>query len=81
MITSLQKSGNIQGLSLPEAILKSIHWNNEDFHIEVTQDEKIIIEKVKSKERKNIQQLFEDFEGEYEVEEINWGEPVGKEIW
>lgn len=28
-----------------------------------------------------LEELFADFDGEYIPEEINWGEPVGGEIW
>ena len=34
-----------------------------------------------SKKRKNIKELFTNYEREYEVQEIDWGEPEGKEIW
>jgi len=30
---------------------------------------------------KNIQELFKDFNGEYEPMDISWGKPVGNEIW
>jgi len=32
------------------------------------------------KARKTIEELFEGYEGDYEYEEIDWGEPVGAEI-
>ena len=28
-----------------------------------------------------IEDLFADFDGEYEAIEIDWGKPMGKEIW
>lgn len=31
--------------------------------------------------RKNIEELFADYQGEYVSEEIEWGDPVGLEIW
>ena len=39
------------------------------------------MEKAKDKKRKNIKELFENFEGAYEPTEIDWGEPEGDEIW
>ena len=39
----------------------------------------IIIEKAES--RKNIKELFADYHGEYTPIEIDWGEPVGEEVW
>lgn len=34
-----------------------------------------------SSNRKNIVELFEDFDGEYKPTEIEWGIPTGEEIW
>lgn len=42
-------------------------------------DEKKIVASVSKERKKTIQELFSDYEGEYDVEEIDWGEPVGKE--
>lgn len=33
------------------------------------------------KNYKTIEELFAGFDGEYEPVEIDWGKPVGKEIW
>lgn len=37
--------------------------------------------KKQSVPRKNIEKLFSGFDGEYEPVEMNWGEPVGEEVW
>ena len=44
-----------------------------------TENGKIIIEK--AEKRKNIKELFADYHGEYTPVEIDWGEPVGEEVW
>ena len=31
--------------------------------------------------RKTIEELFEGYEGDYVPTEIDWGEPVGNEVW
>ena len=31
--------------------------------------------------RKSIDELFEDYDGEYEPILVDWGRPVGREIW
>ena len=31
--------------------------------------------------RKNIVELFEGYDGEYKPTEIEWGIPIGEEIW
>jgi hypothetical protein len=35
----------------------------------------------RQKNRKNLKELFKDYNGEYESVEIDWGEEKGKEIW
>ncbi|MFI3173986.1 MAG: hypothetical protein R3Y53_02140 [Bacillota bacterium] len=35
----------------------------------------------KNKSFKTIEELFEGYEGEYESPEIDWGKPVGDEVW
>ncbi|MEG0764311.1 MAG: AbrB/MazE/SpoVT family DNA-binding domain-containing protein, partial [Oscillospiraceae bacterium] len=62
-------------------ILDAVQWqDNEEITIKAEGD-KIIIEKAKKIEQKNIKDLFADFEGQYVPTEINWGSPIGKEIW
>jgi antitoxin MazE len=43
------------------------------------ENDKIIIEK--AEKRKNIKELFAGYHGEYTHIEIDWGEPVGEEVW
>ena len=79
MITTLQKWGNSQGIRIPKAILDTMNWHeNEEINM-TTKNNKIIIEK--SKRRKNIIELFDGYEGEYEANELDWGDPKGEEIW
>lgn len=33
------------------------------------------------KKNVSIIDLFADYQGEYKPEEIDWGEPVGEEVW
>lgn len=88
MTTTIQEWNNDKAIKIPDYILKSVAWkNNENLEIKA-ENGKIIIEKVEVKEtkKKNIKELFENFEAsedfcEYEPIEINWGKPVGKEIW
>ena len=35
----------------------------------------------RQKNRKNLKELFKDYNGEYESVEIDWCEAKGKEIW
>ena len=80
MTTTIQKWGNSQGIRIPKTILDAVKWTENEKIILVVENEKIIMEKAKKK-RKNIKELFADYEGEYEPIEIEWGEAKGEEIW
>ena len=81
MTTIIQKWGNSQGIRIPKVILESMNWSENEQIVIIVEDEKLIIKKAKEKKRKNIKKLFEDYDGEYEPKEIDWGEPKGEEIW
>ena len=78
MTTTIQKWGNSQGVRIPKIILDTVNWAENEQIMMVVDNGKIIMEKAK---RKNIKELFENYKGEYEPTEIDWGEPKGKEIW
>ncbi len=81
MTTTIQKWGNSQGVRIPKILLDSINWSeNEEVSINIEED-KLVIEKAKTQNRKNIKELFKDYKGEYKPKEIDWGEPEGEEIW
>lgn len=78
MVITIQKWGNSLGIKIPKAILSSVNWKEGDSLTFRTENNKIILEPVTK--RKNIKELFEGFDGNYETKEIDWGEPVGKEV-
>ena len=80
MITTVQKWGNSQGIRLPKIFLDNMNIR-EGEKVEVsTKNDAIIIKRTVS-QRKTIQELFEGYDGDYTPEMIDWGEPVGSEIW
>lgn len=81
MTTTIQKWGNSQGIRIPKILLETVNWNEDEKIVILVEDDKLIIEKAKDKRRKNIKELFENYEGEYEPIEIDWGSPEGEEIW
>lgn len=82
LTTSISKWGNGQGIRIPKNILEFLKWTESEKVEIITEGECIKIKKITAPEkRKNIYELFENFDGKYEKEEINWGEPQGKEIW
>ena len=81
MTTTIQKWGNSQGIRIPKILLDTVNWAENEQVVVLIQDNKIVIEKAQETKRKNIKDLFADFEGEYNPVEIDWGEPEGDEIW
>lgn len=79
MTIKLQKWGNSQGIRLPKIMLDQLNITENDELELKTEGNKIIIEKTSS--RKNIKELFDGFSGDYYNLDIDWGEPIGEEIW
>jgi antitoxin MazE len=87
MQTTIVKWGNSQGIRLPKAFLKSVQITEND-PIDITlENEKIVIKKIGAREHKTTKQRLIEFYGEkYKrkgspQKEIDWGKPVGNEIW
>ena len=87
MQTTIVKWGNSHGIRIPKAFLRNIQITEND-PVDVTlENDKIVIKKICEKEHKTIEQRLADFYGDsYEKyakpqKEIDWGKPVGKEIW
>lgn len=81
MTTTIQKWGNSQGVRIPKVILDTVNWAEDEQIVILVQDNKLVIEKAREKKRKNIKELFADYNEEYEPIKIDWGEPKGEEIW
>ena len=79
MVSKIQDWGNSQGIRIPKSILDELNWSkNESIIIKII-DNKLVIEK--EKKRKNIKELFKDYDKNYNPVEIDWGNKVGDEIW
>ena len=76
MTTSIQKWGNSQGVRIPKMLLDAVKWDEDEQIVIMVDNGKLVMESVKEK-RKNIKELFADFEGEYEPRDVDWGEPEG----
>lgn len=82
MRTTIVKWGNSQGIRLPKLLLDSVSLSDNDTVEVVAENNSLIIKKVKSKRVcKTIQERFAGFDEAYEPIEIDWGKPVGREIW
>lgn len=81
MTLSIQKWGNSQGIRLPKHLLEYVKWSENEKLLVTVENGRVIIEKEDQSVKKNINELFKDFDGVYETEEIDWGEAEGNEIW
>jgi len=82
MITKIQKWGNSQGLRIPRQILENVHVGVNDEVDVSTEDGVIVITPVKRVRRsRNLQELLSRIPKNYRAEEVDWGEPQGKESW
>ena len=80
MIATIKRWGNSQGLRLSKAILSGLGLEIDDkVNIEVV-DKKIIIYKAED-DNLRLSDVFAEYKGREDPQEIDWGKPVGKEIW
>lgn len=80
MKTKLSKCGDSHVLQIPMSILDALNWKDDDILDLKIEDNKLIIE-ISSGDEMNIEDLFEDFNEQYEKEDIDWGKVTGKEVW
>jgi len=82
MITRVQKWGNSQGLRLSKELLSHVDISVGD-EVEVTvRDGSIIITPVhRVRGRLDLRELVRRIPEDYEPEELDWGDPVGREVW
>lgn len=80
MQTRVLKWGNSDAVRIPKVILKELNLTTNDA-INIEKDgDRIIITKV-SRGYKTLEERFENYHGNYKPTEIDWGKPVGVEIW
>jgi len=82
MVTKVQKWGNSQGLRLARQVLEDASISIGD-DVDVTvQDGMIVIAPVKRiRGKQSLQKLVSRIPKKYEPQEIDWGKPVGREVW
>lgn len=67
-------------LRIPRSILDVLNWKDDDILDLKIEDNKLVIENSSDNEI-NIEDSFENFNGKYSKEDIDWGEMTGKEVW
>jgi antitoxin MazE len=82
MVTKIQKWGNSQGLRLARQVLEDAHISVGD-DVDVTaRDGMIVIAPARRiRGKQSLQEIVSRIPKGYKAEQIDWGEPVGREVW
>ena len=82
MVTKFQKWGNSQGLRVTKEILEEADIELGDEVRVSARNGRIVVEPVvKVRGRYDLKKLVSKIPPNYRVEEVDWGRPVGKEVW
>jgi antitoxin MazE len=82
MVTKVQRWGNSQGLRFSKEVLEEAQIAVGDEVSVSVRGRRIIVEPTtKVRGRYSLQELVAKIPKSYRVEEVKWGEPVGKEAW
>jgi antitoxin MazE len=87
MQTTIVKWGNSHGIRIPKVFLQNIHIKENDSVDVILEKEKIIITKKNVKEHKTTKDRLKEFyRADFDKKrkpqkEVDWGNPVGKEVW
>jgi antitoxin MazE len=82
MVTKVQKWGNSQGLRLAKQVLEDAHISVGDDVDVTTRDGLIVIAPARRiRGKRNLQELVSRIPKDYKAEEMDWGEPMGREVW
>ena len=82
MLAKIQKWGNSQGLRLSKNLLADAQIDVGDEVDIAVKDGIITISPAKRKRgRHNLKDLVARIPENYQAGEVEWGEPIGKEVW
>ena len=80
MYATIQKWGNSGAVRIPKAILETAFLKEND-KVEIIADGEVITIRKAAKKYKNLEELFENYYGDYKCTEIDVGSPIGKEVF
>jgi antitoxin MazE len=82
MLAKIQKWGNSQGIRLAKNLLADAQLGVGD-EVDITVKDGIIIvtPAKRIRGRHNLKDLVARIPENYQAGEVDWGEPVGKEVW
>ena len=82
MLTKIQKWGNSQGLRLTKNVLEDARLEVGDEVDVAVRDDIIVIAPIKKiRGRYRLEDLVAQIPEDYHAGEVDWGVPVGKEVW
>ena len=82
MLSKIQKWGNSQGLRFTKALLQEAQINaGDEVSVSVANGRIIVEPTTKVRGKYDLKELVSKIPQEYQAEELDWGEPVGKEEW
>jgi len=83
MTTTIQKWGNSQAVRIPKSVLEALLLRENDQVEIITESDSIIIKKATRKRRanKSLNERFANYKGGNSCSEVDWGEPLGNEVW
>ena len=82
MLAKIQKWGNSQGLRLAKNLLADAQLDiGDEVDINVKDGIMLVTPAKRIRGRHNLKDLVSRIPGNYQAGEIDWGEPVGKEVW
>ena len=82
MLTKIQKWGNSQGLRLAKNLLADAQLGvGDEVDISVKDGIMIVTPAKRIRGRQSLKDLVARIPENYQTGEVDWGEPVGKEVW
>ena len=82
MIAKIQKWGNSQGLRLTKNLLMDAQLGvGDEVDISVKDGVMIVTPAKRVRGRHSLKDLVSRIPENYQTDEVDWGKPVGKEIW
>jgi len=82
MITKVQKWGNSQGLRISKELLSNADIEVGDtVNVAVRDGVLVVTPANRVRGTQDLAQLVKDIDKGYEPEELDWGQPVGREVW
>ena len=82
MVTKIQKWGNSQGLRLARQVLEDAHIAVGDEVDVAARDGMIVIAPARRiRGKQSLEELVSRIPKNYKSKEVDWGKPVGREVW